>query len=1544
MARGPKRKFEPDQFAWLQEQYIDFTTAQCRNKLPKFWAKMEKEFFLKWREEDVLGLVVQDVDDGSAEGVPQMSPEDMVELGKAQHKRKAQLHSWFNNWGQKQKKNEGAVSTTVGSLAAQLFKNLTKRRRRLQEIEIFQKRNKRVVSDAVEAAKIKAARLAKRAAGDESGSGSSSDTTTSSSSSDTTTSSDSSSSSDTSSDSDSSAGGAGRFKKPLPKTKLDAKGRRNALKLRRKVVAKLWANASAEEKEIVRRIYREQQPYVADEDLLEKAAEERTPEELQAAIDEIVAIVTEFHAGIYRMTGWLGVTILGGPTPEEGGSVTQKTFCSGESPGGLTLQASLADWDNVMSGVGQWLKRCFPRELRKKRALNPKAPGSADPVPSIPDSTSDGAKTTAPKTRVAKNGLPKKRTKKEISAAAKIAREEKAKAVREKVRAAEAVDALTLVLGPQVGLENENLDVDEGGLENLDLSDGVEPTDNGAGMPPNWFDLDDGLGFPLDPQLLSDPATSYATRIPPPTSGATGPSPNGTDRLVQTSTQESNISPLVREFGAVYGGAVIQSPSQTSLTPFVYPAPTPIVASPSSVPGHTSQSPFPPHFPSRFTPSSRASPKTCTTPSPKTPVLALRCILLLRLGSRVSYTEPPPSTSGAAGNATAAHFAPSPQSSPSFSQSTSGAAGDATAAHFAPSPQSSPSFSQSTSGAAGDATAAPYAPSPGSSPSSSQSTSGAAGDATAAHFAPSPQSSPSSSQSTSGAAGDATAAPYAPSPGSSPSSSQSTSGAVDTAAPYAPSPGLLPSSSQSTGGAADPTLAPRAPSRTPSFSGFGATPTPSFSGFGATPTHLPSLAFGSAYSLSGNDHARINGAGPLFGGGSLTGFRSNTFVPATPSPLRALLKSTTATAPPASGSQTDETPSSGTTPPRHRHHAGSASLSQPPRLPFSPSLPAAASGLSAAIEDEGEDDEEEEFGPNSFPESRPMCKPPALPKPAASGGGRGVGKSRGGAGRGRGRGRGGVAGGTGSGGVPAAAAPAFAFLQTYDGNGGTIPLPLGTPVPGPSKTEIRDLREREKARDKAVKVKEAAEALRKKTVHNPAGGADLVILLPEKRTRKPAAERGMPIPVSLRRPLPGEADARAKEADDELVRRLKGGKADTRKRKALDENTKPQTGKSGGPMRSVPPALIFCLTFLSAYELWIFFYHQKEWKASVARLWKKKERYGYAPAPTPEECKKRVVDEQGEKKHLWCEAERCRRATAEVKRAGTRWAGTRWAGGRWAGGRWVCGRRGGVEVGGRRVRRAGRQRRVIRDAGREEGRTGGRAAGGGRGEEAAGEQVRVVMTRAVGARRAVITASGQSGGSGAPRAPAPSNGNSAGYSGREQEARRAAARRAAARRAAARRAAARRAAARRREAARAGSGGGKRRVGKRGARRAASGRNDYGRKGSTVVRGGGGGEAERGTVLEGARVRVKMRGDVVVTHVNTINTINLTETPRPSQNDDTPTIKAPQQSPAGRLPTIRPRQQRNEMRARTKSRFLSGGLRRTAPPPRPVNGAHDAAA
>ncbi|KAF7373528.1 hypothetical protein MSAN_00563200 [Mycena sanguinolenta] len=936
--QGAQTKWNTEQLEFLLGQYPAFEAAQRSTKLQDFWPKVEREYFVLWPEEDVLGIVVPE-DDGSEEAPAAMSKEDAKRLGEATAARK--------------------------------------------KVEIFQKRNKRLIDDTVKEKLAKEQKKAKAGSNnDDDGSSSDDDSSSDDKSRSSSDDDDSSSSDDGHNSRDDDEVGCS---KSAPKPKLDGKARARTMRVRRKIVQKLWKRASAAEKATVREIYTQQEAHIV-EDIFDTPIEDRTPEQIQSALDELPGIVAEFHAGIYTMTGWLGVTLLGGPTPEERGAVTQKTYCSGTSPGGLTLAESIQDWENVIRGVGQWLKRCNPREVRKQRSLDaqPMASDSSVISPNIPEPSLD--KSTPPPTGTEKSGLRKKPTK-QVLKQSRVAKRAAKAASKASATATEALAA------PGPGFEEEY-----GTPDDLLRIDDQEPVHNGgAGMAPSWLHDSD---IPIDPALCPTVTPTISNTLSP-------------DLCATTAhVLGEHNNPIIQAFGALT--PVPERPSyqslESSVRGFVYNPSTPSSTPPVVTPPRTTTVLSPPPVKEAMTPrttppapSARPATTTSLTSPPSTPP-----VLPVSTTRQVTPPVPPVMT-------TASAIPPLVPPVPPVTTT----------------PRATPPVASATTTAA--TTPHPTHPVPAAS--------------TTLHATP-----------------------------------------------------------------------PASPATTPTV---------------FTPRSIPPVPSASA-------------------------------TPRTTPPAR--LAMTTAAITPHPTLPTPPATTTAVTTPRSTPPIPPASTTSHATPPVPPAATPPVPVLSAT----------------AFPESRPLCNAPLEPKaprttqaPGRQGGGgrQGGSRGRGRQGGSRGRGRQGGSRGRGShGGRPATARDAgFTFLQTYDENGQAVPLSLDTPLPEPSPHEVQQVRNREKARDKAAEAARAKEAWRQSLVHNPAGGADLIILpptkprrkdgedtsleLPEgsKRVRKPAASREMPVPLSAR-PIPGAADARQAQLDQELLQKLQGGKQgnETKKRKRKD--------------------------------------------------------------------------------------------------------------------------------------------------------------------------------------------------------------------------------------------------------------------------------------------------------------------------------------------------------------------------------------------------------
>ncbi|KAK6972092.1 hypothetical protein R3P38DRAFT_2812747 [Favolaschia claudopus] len=421
--RGRASNFNEEEWEYLTGQFPTFKAAQRLGTVTKFFATMEFAFFERFPVGEGGGNGEGDEADGSEDDDDDGPSEKASKrAGKAVLTRRQQLQAWFYNYSTKLKKSQDTVlPLKSGSLAGTLFKaGGRKKTRRLQQVEIFQKRNKdainaalkhRTKSSTLSAKKTKTTRSRGASSGatprqdDIDGGGNSDDNSSGD---------DNAGGGGDDSDDAGSDGGTsgddddgGKVKAGRKKKGKENGGRKN-MGLRRTVAQEMLELASEGEKEAVRREYVKQKPQYV-EDASERPVEERDPEEIQGGIDELPGILNEVHEAIARHTGLVGYTVLVGPSPEDNGDIVTRTFCSGQTLiGQHNFPAAYGNWNEVLTATGQWGKKCFTRETRAARALQPKA---APVVQDLEDDTVLGAN---PHAKL--NGLPKKLTKKQLKA------------------------------------------------------------------------------------------------------------------------------------------------------------------------------------------------------------------------------------------------------------------------------------------------------------------------------------------------------------------------------------------------------------------------------------------------------------------------------------------------------------------------------------------------------------------------------------------------------------------------------------------------------------------------------------------------------------------------------------------------------------------------------------------------------------------------------------------------------------------------------------------------------------------------------------------------------------------------------------------------------------------------------------------------------------------------------------------------------------------------------------------------------------------------
>ncbi|KAJ7633979.1 hypothetical protein B0H17DRAFT_1149814 [Mycena rosella] len=82
------------------------------------------------------------------------------------------------------------------------------------------------------------------------------------------------------------------------------------------------------------------------------------------------SIVRRLHALIAEKTGWVGISLFGGPTPNDRGNLNFTLLSSGVTPAGNNFPDSHPNWEqDVGKHFSEWLRRCFSRAERDAMAL-----------------------------------------------------------------------------------------------------------------------------------------------------------------------------------------------------------------------------------------------------------------------------------------------------------------------------------------------------------------------------------------------------------------------------------------------------------------------------------------------------------------------------------------------------------------------------------------------------------------------------------------------------------------------------------------------------------------------------------------------------------------------------------------------------------------------------------------------------------------------------------------------------------------------------------------------------------------------------------------------------------------------------------------------------------------------------------------------------------------------------------------------------------------------------------------------------------------------
>ncbi|KAJ7291347.1 hypothetical protein C8J57DRAFT_1587314 [Mycena rebaudengoi] len=335
--------------AFLHLQMPDYIQRQTEGKLHLFWGPMFEGFLWRFPEHTKLQLPSAEATDSIPARA--LTSEERSKLAAAIERRKKQIATWFHYQRKKIQEGVGADAANVEnemSLASALFGKET-RTRVHQAIKCFQKRQPELIRKRLELVGYNSVSMESLL--------------------------------------DASDDWADTSKST--RAGLNKRNKSQKMQLRMRTIAVLWDEASPEErakcKEMVEKERAELLVMEAENKLKEK-----TPESRQRRIDELGPMLGKVLNVAQRETGWVGMTILGGPHPRIGGELSVKILCTGETPEGNDFQFSFPKFNEVIfEGFQDFLHAVFPAEVRAAFALKNEAVVAEDMNMHAPDPGND---------------------------------------------------------------------------------------------------------------------------------------------------------------------------------------------------------------------------------------------------------------------------------------------------------------------------------------------------------------------------------------------------------------------------------------------------------------------------------------------------------------------------------------------------------------------------------------------------------------------------------------------------------------------------------------------------------------------------------------------------------------------------------------------------------------------------------------------------------------------------------------------------------------------------------------------------------------------------------------------------------------------------------------------------------------------------------------------------------------------------------------------------------------------------------------------------
>ncbi|KAJ7279183.1 hypothetical protein C8J57DRAFT_1713064 [Mycena rebaudengoi] len=349
--------------AFLFLQLPDYVKRVAAGKLHLFWGSVVEGFLQKFPERAKLGLP-NATEIGKDTG---LTPEQRVRLDLAITARRKQIETWFRYQKKKlDNKSNIPAPSNAPSLARILF-SAPVRRRGHQAIEVFQTRHAAEIREALADAGYD----------------------------------------DLTAD-DAPSGGSDVGEDTAEARLKRLKSVR--MRFRSRVVRQMFDNLNEEEKASIEEQLEEEKKTLLDE-AAEKDKDEKTPAGLQMAIDELPGAIAKVLNIAQKESGWVAMTIIGGPNPRMQGELSVKVICTGETPAGNNFETAFPNFDNVIiEQFYDFLRAVFPADMRAARALTEDPDVAMEDCPNPDDAPDQDNESAPPKaTKAAKKNARAKK-------------------------------------------------------------------------------------------------------------------------------------------------------------------------------------------------------------------------------------------------------------------------------------------------------------------------------------------------------------------------------------------------------------------------------------------------------------------------------------------------------------------------------------------------------------------------------------------------------------------------------------------------------------------------------------------------------------------------------------------------------------------------------------------------------------------------------------------------------------------------------------------------------------------------------------------------------------------------------------------------------------------------------------------------------------------------------------------------------------------------------------------------------------------------------